>query len=68
MAEKNSVNVELYDMPLTERTDDRFGRVVTNNAIFGKFASAEGAARMCVELHAWRRIMKFQTTRKHPFE
>lgn len=31
--EKNSVIVELYDLPLTERKDDRFGRVVTTKSI-----------------------------------
>ena len=33
MADKNSVNVELYDMPLTNRPDDRFGRVVTKSSL-----------------------------------
>ena len=27
--EKNNVIVELYDLSITERKDDRFGRVVT---------------------------------------
>jgi len=31
--EKNSVTVELYDMTLTERKDDRFGRVVTRKSL-----------------------------------
>lgn len=31
--EKNSVIVELYDLPLTERKDDRFGRVVTTKSL-----------------------------------
>jgi hypothetical protein len=32
-SEKNSVIVELYDLPLTERKDDRFGRVVTTKSL-----------------------------------
>jgi hypothetical protein len=31
--EKNSVFVELYDLGLTERKDDRFGRVVTTKSL-----------------------------------
>ena len=31
--EKNSVIVELYDLTLTERKDDRFGRVVTTRSL-----------------------------------
>lgn len=31
--EKNSVIVELYDLTLTERKDDRFGRVVTTKSL-----------------------------------
>ena len=31
--EKNSVVVELYDLTLTERKDDRFGRVVTSKSL-----------------------------------
>jgi len=31
--EKNSVTVELYDLTLTERKDDRFGRVVTRKSL-----------------------------------
>ena len=31
--EKNNVFVELYDLTLTERTDDRFGRVVTTKSL-----------------------------------
>jgi hypothetical protein len=31
--EKNSVIVELYDLPLTERKNDRFGRVVTSKSL-----------------------------------
>jgi len=31
--ERNSVIVELYDLPLTERKDDRFGRVVTSKSL-----------------------------------
>ena len=31
--EKSSVIVELYDLPLTERIDDRFGRVVTTKSL-----------------------------------
>ena len=31
--EKNSVFVELYDLTLTDRTDDRFGRVVTSKSL-----------------------------------
>lgn len=33
MNEKNSVIVELYDLTLTERKDDRFGRVVTTRSL-----------------------------------
>lgn len=31
--EKSSVIVELYDLPLTDRKDDRFGRVVTTRSL-----------------------------------
>ena len=31
--EKSSVIVELYDLALTERKDDRFGRVVTAKSL-----------------------------------
>jgi hypothetical protein len=31
--EKNSVMVELYDLPLTDKKDDRFGRVVTTKSL-----------------------------------
>jgi hypothetical protein len=31
--EKNSVTVELYDLTITERKDDRFGRVVTSKSL-----------------------------------
>ncbi|WP_352421001.1 DUF4469 domain-containing protein [Proteiniphilum sp.] len=31
--EKNKVMVELYDLPITERKDDRFGRVVTSKSL-----------------------------------
>jgi hypothetical protein len=31
--EKNNVIVELYDLSITERKDDRFGRVVTNRSL-----------------------------------
>lgn len=31
--EKSSVVVELYDLTLTERKDDRFGRVVTSKSL-----------------------------------
>lgn len=31
--EKNSVTVELYDLSITERKDDRFGRVVTSKSL-----------------------------------
>ena len=31
--DKNSVIVELYDLPITERKDDRFGRVVTAKSL-----------------------------------
>jgi hypothetical protein len=31
--EKNNVFVELYDLSLSERTDDRFGRVVTSKSL-----------------------------------
>ena len=31
--EKNSVTVELYELPLTEREDDRFGRVVITKSL-----------------------------------
>lgn len=30
---KNQVMVELYDLSLTERKDDRFGRVVTSKSL-----------------------------------
>jgi hypothetical protein len=33
MSEKNSVFVELYDLVITGRTDDRFGRVVTGKTL-----------------------------------
>ncbi len=32
-SEKNSVIVELYDLTITERKDDRFGRVVTRKSL-----------------------------------
>ncbi len=32
-SEKSGVIVELYDLPLTERKDDRFGRVVTTKSL-----------------------------------
>ena len=32
-AEKNNVFVELYDLTLTKRTDDRFGRVIATKAL-----------------------------------
>jgi hypothetical protein len=31
--EKNNVFVELYDLPISDRTDDRFGRVVTSKSL-----------------------------------
>ncbi len=31
--EKNNVMVELYDLSITERKDDRFGRVVTTKSL-----------------------------------
>ena len=31
--EKNKVMVELYDLAITERKDDRFGRVVTHKSL-----------------------------------
>jgi len=31
--EKSSVIVELYDLPLTKRKDDRFGRVVSTKSL-----------------------------------
>ncbi len=31
--EKNTVLVELYDLSITERTDDRFGKVITSRSI-----------------------------------
>ncbi|MDR1347563.1 MAG: hypothetical protein LBJ63_03910, partial [Prevotellaceae bacterium] len=31
--EKTSVIVELYDLTITERKDDRFGRVVTSKSL-----------------------------------
>jgi hypothetical protein len=32
-SDKSRVTVELYDLTITERKDDRFGRVVTNNSL-----------------------------------
>jgi hypothetical protein len=45
ITDKNSVIVELYDNPLTERKDDRIGRVVTNKSYDEDDLIAEVAAR-----------------------
>ena len=45
ITDKNNVIVELYDNPLTERKDDRIGRVVTNKTYDVEDLIAEVAAR-----------------------
>ena len=60
--EKNSVFVELYDLILTERTDDRFGRVVTTKSLteddLVKIAVARRTDLNAVTLKASLEILK----------
>jgi len=60
--EKNSVIVELYDLTLTERTDDRFGKVVTSKSLteddLVKIAVARRTDLNAVTLKASLEILK----------
>lgn len=60
--EKNNVFVELYDLTLTERTDDRFGKVVTTKSIseddLVKIAVARRTDLNAVTLKASLEILK----------